>query len=312
MPLPPVVIELAQADQGSPNAAELVRACTEAASGSECRTGGAADEAGARAIVIVSWADGRQQARIEIGLSRDGKSRWVSRQLVFKDSDPEPERWRAVGLVVGTLVGETEREAEPSPPAPAPPPTSSPPAPAPTPSAPRPLAPASPERPPRLWLGVEGLGGPALDDGTWRLGAGVFVGYDVPGFPVMASVAARYLARGADEQQVDARWFGVSLGLGLHTEPVAGARIEGRGEALLERIEASVSGARRDFRGRWYPGMRLVLAGGPKLGDWGLLMFGGELSGISQGTVITLENQAVGRAPPLTWTLGVGARVKLD
>lgn len=317
MPLPPVVIELGPADSASPHAAALVRACTEAVADGECRAGVPA-EAGARAVVIVSWDPERRQARIEIGTTRAAGDRWVSRRLEFKASDPEPERWRAVGLVVGALVGEAEREADqekPATPAPAKPAPS--PAPAPPPSPP-PATP--PETPPateptrgatRLWLGVDAIAGPALDDGTWRLGAGAIAVYDVPGFPVLGSMAARYLARAADDRDVEARWLGVSLGVGLHYRPIPWLRLEGRGEAVLERIEASVGGARRDEAGRWYPGMRLVLGGGPTLGDWGVLVATAEVTGISQGTLITLENHAVGRAPPLTWALSLGARLRL-
>lgn len=312
MPLPPVVIELGPADSASPHAAALVRACTEAVADGECRAG-VTTEAGARAVVIVSWDPERRQARVEIGTTRAGRDRWVSRRLEFKASDPEPERWRAVGLVVGALVGEAEREAEqekPSTPPPAKPAPNPTPAPAPSPPT-RPPAPEPTRDATRLWLGVDAIAGPALDDGTWRLGAGALAIYDVPDFPVLGSIAARYVARAADDRDVEARWLGVSLGLGLHYRPIPWLRLEGRGEAVLERIEASVGGARRDDAGRWYPGMRLVLGAGPTLGDWGVLVAAAEISAISQGTLIRLENQAVGRAPPLTWALSLGARLRL-
>ncbi len=314
MPLPPVVIELGPADAASPHAAALIRACTEAASGGECRTG-TPDETGARAVVIVSWDGGRRQARIEIGMNQSGKNRWVNRRLSFNETDPEPERWRAVGLVIGALVGETEREAEQekAAPVPAAKPESKPtPKPRTEPAAPPPEPPAPPARAAtRLWLGVDGIAGPALDDGTWRLGAGAIAVYDVPGLPVLGSVAARYVARPADDRDVDARWLGLSLGLGLRHHPMPAPRLEGRAEAILERLEASVGGGRRDSAGRWYPGMRLLLGVGPELGDWGVLLASGEITGITQGTLVTLENQRVGRAPPLTWALSLGARLRL-
>jgi hypothetical protein len=309
MPLPPVVIELGVADAASPHASEMIRACTEAVADGVCRVG-ASDEAGARAVVIVSWDEGQRHARIELGVRRRGANRWVSRRVSFKESDPEPERWRAVGLVVGTLVGEAEQEPvkpePPSPPLAAPPAASAPPV-VPPPAAP----PAGAPPPPRAWLGVDVVAGPALDDGTWRLGALVSALYDVPGMPVFGSAAARYLVRPADEREVDVSWAGVSLGVGLHHEPTPALRLEGRSEATLERITASVGGPRRDSAGRWYPGMRLSLGFGPRLGEWGLLLASGELVGISEGTVIELEDQRVGRAPTLTWALLVGARLRL-
>jgi len=306
MPLPPVVIELSAADAASPNAAELVRACTQAVTDGECRTG-ASEEAGSRAVAIVSWDAGRQEARIELGVRRGGQSRWSSRKVEFKESDPEPERWRTVGYVVGTLVGEAEREAEP-PPAPAP---AAKPLPARA-EVPRPEPKqAEPRAATRLWIGVEAVAGPALDDGTWRWGAGASAIYDVPGLPVLGSVSARYLARGADEREVDVSWVGVGLGLGLRVAPLPRSRVEGRIEALLERIDASVQSPRRDSAGRWAPGGRLTLAAGPTLGDWGVVLASGELDATSQGTLVSVEDRAVGRAPPLTWALTLSARLRL-
>ena len=169
MPLPPVVIELSASDAASPNTRALVDACTNAVTDGECRVG--TEEPNARAVVIVSWDAEHRRAHVEIGTKRDGAQRWASRDVGFREADPEPERWRAVGLVIGTLVGESERE---TPSANAQPPMTRRTPPATTTSAPS----TPPKRPveahPRhAWLGAEAAAGPALDDGTWRLGAGM-------------------------------------------------------------------------------------------------------------------------------------------
>jgi len=311
MPLPPVVIELSTADAASPLAPLMMRACSDAVVDGECQ-GGDSDDATARAVVIVAWDDERRQARIEIGVRRQGKSQWASRKLLFKDSDPEAERWRTVGLVIGTLVGQAERDAqqEAQPPAAAPKPAKI----AARPAQPRPEGPPAPRparMPPRLWIGGELVTGPALDDGTWRIGGAVGVVYDVPEWPMLGSASVRALARPADDRAVEARWLGAALGLGVRHHPIDVLRTEARGELVVERIDASVNGARRDSAGRTTPGARLTLGAGPKLGDWGLVLVSAEFTGIPQGTAISLEGQSIGRAPPLTWSLGVGARLRL-
>ena len=318
MPLPPVIIELSTADAVSVHAAALVRSCTEAVTDGQCRVG-STEETGARAVVIVSWNEGHDQARIEIGVSRDGKNRWVSRQLSFKAADPEAERWRAVGLVIGTLVGERERALEqddPASDAPRSAPTSAPSAPTPGRQSSSPhrgdlTAPAPSDSSSELWLGIDAVLGPALDDGSWRFGAGLLGVYDLPRTPALFSSTLRYLTRPSDDQQVDVRWFGISMGAGLHHEPLPALRLEARTEALLERIEASVGGTRRDSDGRWYPGLRLALGAGARIGNFVAIMAQTEVTGVSRGTVITLEDRAVGRAPPLTWAFTVGARLRV-
>lgn len=309
MPLPPVVIELGTADAASEHAPLMLRACSDAVTDGECQSGDS-DDANARAVVIVAWTDEHRQVRLEIGVRKDGKSRWASRKLFFKDSDPEPERWRAAGLVIGTLVGETERAAQQE----APPPAATPArVPAPPRSEPAPLEPTprAARAPARLWLGGDLVAGPALDDGTWRFGGALGTTYDVPEWPVLGSASVRSLFRPADAREVEARWLGVALGVGVRHHPVEALRVEARGEAVVERIDAAVSGARRDSAGRTTPGVRLALAAGPKLGEWGLVLASAELSAFPSGTAITLESQPVGRAPPLTWSLGLGARLRL-
>jgi hypothetical protein len=314
VPLPPVVIELSTADAASPNATALVDACSAAVSDGECRLG--QENRDARAIVIVSWNPEHRRAHIEIGIAREGKDRWSRRDLDFAESDPEPERWKAVGLIVGTLVGEAERsqppasetpkETTPSPPGPSspsaqltpPPATAPPPGPSPTPARHR-------------WIGATVLAGPAFDDRSWRFGPGLVGVVDLPLPQLFVSGSASYLMRPEDKHDVDARWFVLSLGVGLHHEAGASRRVEGSVEAVLDRMDATVTSSQFDRAGRWLPGVQLGIGGSYLVDRWGAVTAGAFATALSKGTVITVAGEKVGRAPPLTWGFSLGFRFEL-
>lgn len=308
MPLPPVVIELGATDAASPNASALVGACTGAVTGGECRLG--ADEPEARAVVIVSWDRQHRRAHVEIGTKRGGSQRWVSRDVTFREADPEPERWRAVGLVIGALVGESEREAEAQPAPLEPKARPAPPRAAPT-SAVEAPSPRVEVLPKRGWLGPQASAGPALDDGSWRFGAGIVGVYDLSHTPALVSGDVRYMVRPSDDRNIDGRWLTLGLGMGLHQEP-GKFRLEGKAELVADRMEASISEARSDSGGRWLAGMRLRLDGGLVLESWGVATLGVEATALSRGTVLKLEGSKVGRAPPLTWGLTAAFRFGID
>jgi hypothetical protein len=128
--------------------------------------------------------------------------------------------------VIGTLVGEAERaQAEESPP----------------PSE----TPAPPARAPtfRSWLGAEAFGGPALDDGTWRVGAGLVAIVDLPVDGLLASGTARYAMRPSDRGGFDAHWVAFSAGVGLHHAPAPAYRrcssaCRLRSRAVRTKVEA--------------------------------------------------------------------------
>jgi hypothetical protein len=127
----------------------------------------------------------------------------------------------------------------------------------------------------------------------------------------MAVTTLQYVLRQADDRDIDARWLSISLGVGLHHEPTPEWRIEGRTEALLERMDATLGGAERDSGGRWLPGMRVVIGGARLFEGWGALTLSLNATGVSKGTVVTLRGESVGRAPPLTWGATAGFRFGL-
>lgn len=313
MPLPPVVIELSTADAASPHAAALVQACSTAVSDGECRLGQETPDA--RAIVIVSWNPEHRRAHIEIGVARSGKDRWSRRELDFSESDPEPERWKAVGLIAGTLVGEAERRQPPAEEPkettpPSPPPVTPRPQPTPPPAAhPPPTASPTPAR--RAWLGAAFLAGPAFDDGSWRFGPGLVGVVDLPLPRLFAAGSAGYLVRPEDGHDVDARWFVLSLGVGLHHQAGPAWRMEGTVEAVVDRMDATVTSSQFDRAGRWLPGARVGIGGAYLLDRWGAVTAGTFATALSKGTVVTLAGEKVGRAPPLTWGFSLGFRFEM-
>jgi hypothetical protein len=118
----PVVIEMPAQDAALPYARVLVNACSE---GLRDRGPCALEDStsqSAYAVVIVSW-DGpaHTAAKIEVGVRKGQHADWLARRVAFNATDAEIERWRSVGLIVATLVGEAggERKAEqPATPAP--------------------------------------------------------------------------------------------------------------------------------------------------------------------------------------------------
>lgn len=294
-------------------------------SGGECRIG--VEGTDSRAVVIVSWDSEHRRAHLEIGVPHQGSNRWRSRDLTFGEADPEPERWKAVGLVVGTLVGEAERERD-SPseastssgptPANAPAATGTPASPAPKPATPS--AAVEPQRPktgrlpdsraPRNWVGVEFAAGPALDDGSWRYGPGLVAVFELD-IPMFVVATARYLARPEDSRDVEARWFVLSAGAGVSHDAGSGWRFEGTSEMVLDRMDASITTERFDQSGRWLPGARLGIGVAKRLDRWGAASLGLHATALTKGTVVTVGGEQVGRAPPLTLGISAGFRFGL-
>lgn len=313
MPLPPVVIELSAADAQSVHAPTLVQACSSAVTEGGCQLG---PETGAtRAVVIVSWDPEHRRAHLQIGAVRGGKDQWATRELYFRESDPLPERWKSVGLIIGTLVGEAEREQEAARKAEAS--ASTPPPIAPASSQPKPTKalPTAPEPPrsgrvwpDRVWLGVELAAGPALDDGSWRFGPGLMGMYEARELNLVALAGARYLQRPKDSHEVSMRWLELSLGPGVAYEPSPGLRLEGTTEALAQRVDAS---AESDSGGNWALGMRIGITGGAEVGDFGAFTLGGHAAGLSRGTLVSVRGETVGRAPPLTFGASAGFRFRI-
>jgi hypothetical protein len=104
---PAVVIDLGS--QVAPNeAAWVLEACNAAIVSGTCELDTSASEPG-RALAIVRWeSEARRSVRIEVGLRAAERADWSVREMEFSGRDPARERWRSIGLVLATLVGEVE------------------------------------------------------------------------------------------------------------------------------------------------------------------------------------------------------------
>lgn len=104
---PAVVIDLG-AQVAPAEAAWVLEACNAAVVAGTCELDTSASEP-ARALAIVRWlGNERRSVRIEVGLRDAERADWSVRELDFSARDPARERWRSVGLVLATLVGEVE------------------------------------------------------------------------------------------------------------------------------------------------------------------------------------------------------------
>jgi pyruvate/2-oxoglutarate dehydrogenase complex dihydrolipoamide acyltransferase (E2) component len=231
----------------------------------------------------------------------------MSRRVEFRRADDARERWRAVGLVIATLVGESRRAAEEAPAAPAPMP--SPPTPPPSAEAapePKAVSRPAPSREREIaWLDGGGVLDPGF--GGWLHGGGWLRGALRPfSLPAFVLVAGRYAAAPTD-RNLSQRWADVSAGVGtlmsVGTLPV---RLELHVDAVAELLHAHAtdpSSGATDASERWLFGGRaaaeLAWNGSPA---WALV--GGiEANLLAGGTSVRVEGQPRGTDP----AAGVGA-----
>lgn len=110
MPLPPVVIEIAPPESPQALRQALLDACSRATKDSACIEGSGETEEPPSAVAIVSWRD---PANVRLEVARRRERQWVVREIVFDEHDAPEERWRAVGLVIGTLASVMAQQGGP-------------------------------------------------------------------------------------------------------------------------------------------------------------------------------------------------------
>jgi hypothetical protein len=323
---PDVAIEISAADAASPHVATLIEACTKALARGRCALA-TASEAGdaSQATAIVGWeGTDHGRVRIQVGVHRDGQPRWISRELTFRAQDAEVERWRAAGLVVATLAG-AAREGEVSEETPAADArdaqrraTQEPPPPAPRDhilSRRGRLEPAAPQSRSTIVIDAAVASGPALDDGTWRVGPSGRLGYALARLPFAAWVGARWGARPRDDSGVSATWTGLTVGVGpwisLASDRVVFA---GRVELLGELVSASVVEPETeavDEGERWMPGARAGIDGAWSFARPLAVVAGVDVSFLRHATVLEVRRQPVARASVVALTTVIGLRVSV-
>ncbi len=194
MPLPPVVVEIGDAQLTPELRQTVLRACTRAVKEGECVDAEQSSTPEPRAVAILSWSDDGS-VRIQVGLREP--PRWRTRSLHFAAEDEPEEICTAVGFAAGTLattleLGDEGEEVAAPPPATAAEPAAAEPAAAPGPTPPprdargaaSPVGPTPPSEarepessrtPVRFTADVTVLGGTGVERDAPRLGPRVVV-----------------------------------------------------------------------------------------------------------------------------------------
>lgn len=317
----PVAVEVAPPNAPREQVTALLAACSRAVANAECVLAADAPEGGTQAVAIVTWqGDGR--ARVEVGLRREGKPEWRSRNVSFGAEDEPIERWRAVGFVVGTLArdeapdaaGKAEEKPAPKPPEIAP----KPPQPQPQPQLQlqlQPVAPPAarkpslaPTHPAQAAVELGAVMGPGLDG----LRTGGVLRTRWPLYDSLRSLfALKYVELPSDDAGLRAQWLTVAAGVGgvLGTSRAElGASVDARAEYF--RASADYLG-HKDSDSRWLPGFALGLSGAwmpmPSFGVY----LGAESAWMLSHTAVTLRKRPTGEDRALRVTVDGGIRLRL-
>jgi len=318
---PVVIVELPPDAQTSPNAKTLLKACTVALRRGACVLSASEGEAPngsleAVAVVTFSSADGLQ-VLIEVGTQRERRPKWTSRQLLFRPEDSDAEKWRSMGFTIASLAGALgipEREAASETPEPPPRP--------PAPKAAPPPAPKKRETPrpvrtqplPPFHVGARFETGPGLDNGSFRFGGALFVGYDLPGGVVSLTALGEDAARAGAVADVDMAW--TRFGLGLSAAAPLPLDVEGRAGLLIavEQVGATETDAAsqvEESRSRWVSGIELdVSTRWPRASPVGGL-FGAYLFRLSGGTAVKSHGAVLASSPATEGGLFLGLEARL-
>jgi hypothetical protein len=309
VPIPPVAVELPP-DSAPHAAAILIEACTKSLPERGCQLASGDQAAERRSGFALVRRRGERTLVIELGVRRDQGVRWVLRELEFRADDPEEERFFAAGLVIGTLVGQAERERE-SAPAPSSPPVADR---ARRPAAVDPREIQSVGRPWRAAIGVDAVGGPALDQGSWRFGAGLGADYRFGLSPAFVHLGVRYAARPTDADGLSMNWASAAAGAGAEWDLSRPLKLESTAALVVERVGASAtsastgerdSGARLGAGGRVGVGLLLVSSG-----FFGIFV-GADGTALVSPTRLVVAGQGAGRVHNPTYAFAVGLRARL-
>ncbi len=325
-----VVIEMPAADRASPLAETLVRACSDSVAEGRCVLASERDEPNVTAVAIVTWEDAARRAvTLTIGLRRLARAEWLSRRVEFRDADAQKERWRAVGLVIATLVGQADRGA-PADPAATNGASSDATSGAPTRTTPsegkaqnvadaeKPMAGVTPTSNATtiarevVWLDGGAMIDPGLGDAWFRWGGWLRVSARPSSLPFFVNVGGRYVGAPPQDRGLSLRWasafIGVGTFIGMGALPV---RLEIHADMIVQLVHAGAtdpSTGASDSSARWVAGGRagadVVWAPAPA---WALLV-GGETTILSSGTVLRIENERRGRDAAVGIGAIVGAR----
>jgi len=279
-----VVIEMAQSERESPFLKDMIAACG---------TCVIEHVDNARAVAVVTWVgEAHREVRIEVGLRPKGQ--WLTRQLELKDSDPMAERWRAVGLVIATLVDEEERAEKAAPPPPTLPPPPPPP-PTPTPPPPPPPTPRA-----HAWLDLT-----AFVDSNVTLGGTLRAAWYPARAPIFVTASIGYGTTPVDSSGVRADSIAGALGVGASYDAKV-VVLDVMLALRVERIGASVEGDAKDTV--LVSGLLSVDFVWRPVPHFGVVV-GGDAVVRSQNTIIQLRDVEERRILPFGAAAHLGARV---
>ncbi|MGC4088885.1 MAG: hypothetical protein QM756_13485 [Polyangiaceae bacterium] len=312
----PIAVEIAPPDAHKDQVAALLSACSRAVAESECVLAAEAPEGGAAAVAIVTWqSDG--QAFVEVGMRRDGRPQWRSRNVSFASEDEPIERWRTVGFVLGTLA-RSELTGE-NPPEPAPsgePVRPTPPAAAVAPDTgkARP-SPSVRMDPAQAAIDVGAELGPALASGL-RSGGVLRTRWPFQE-PLRVVAALKYLEQ--NNSTPAGRWLTAGVGLGW-VHGTARAEVSGAADARVEYFETKYEdygtiGGMGTRHSRWLAGLGLnVTAAWMPMPTLGLFVSGDAawMFGYTQIHLRSGEREVeVVTDKPLRFGAGGGVRLRL-
>lgn len=336
----PVAVEIAPADAPREHIAVLLAACTRTKREVECVAAEEVDDRGASAVAIVTWQS-EQRALVEVGLRRGGQPEWRTRVLDFEARDDVLERWRTVGIVVGTLANEdldasagprsgsrstTALSEAPADSAsfPEPPPKAEE-APSrrarPQPGEPEPVATEGvPERtgapsdgpsPSEASAAALDLGA-ALGPALGRTRSGGFARMRIPVYRALCGIAAfRYFERPATPRDVGARWLTLAFGVGgvVAAPPFElGVSLDGRAEWFTARAEQD---DREEAMSRWLAGAALNATLGWMLLDSLGVFAGGEAAYMFGTTALRVQGAPAGEDAAIRYSAELGLRIPL-
>ena len=294
----PVFIELPTSDAPPSAAAALINACRASAAGRSCELSVSARSAESDVVASVDFVDAEQRlATIRIGLGQLPGRTWQTRRMEFRPADDTVERWRSVGLVIGTLAADyTQQRPE------------------------RPVEAATPVREtPPPFTGARGrslsidaglVGGIALNGAPWSGGPHARASLFPWRAPVAITLALRYekdleggqdfdLEVGSGSVGAAGRWLLGPIGL----QP----RLELLRQLIVLSAKDAATGAVQS-RGRWHTGARAGLDADIHLTGGFFVVGGVDATWVDAPTAIEVRNVSEGELPSLAVTANVGLR----
>jgi hypothetical protein len=311
-----IVIEIAAADAASPHAKALVDACNHGPYAAlTCSLAAETETDPPVALAVVNWDDPEHlSVTVQVGVRRQDGADWSVRQVRFVESDAERERWRTVGLVIATLVGQASAPTAVEPEAAKPAPPIAEPSKAKQPTSESALPARASFEPATWWLGGEvGLSRGAAGSAS-AVGAGLRLDRRIAASPFFAEALFRFETQ-QPNPDVTLRWLRAGLGAGATLQLVSRLCLEARFDVTWTSLSATA--ASDEVLGA-SSGALWSAHGGLGLGWWWsrwiALSVLGELSQSSRRSVVRLSGETTGSQPLTTierlgWSVWAGPRL---